>query len=306
LDDAEVVERPGKLSREVSHRALFFDVPPHRKRVQSRWMNPFRQLVQHHQDALATPLPPFKSAPFMPQQDGIHPAPLALIFSPHPDDECIMGALPLHLQRHQGWKILNIAVTLGSNPARRAARRTELNAACQVLGWDHIVLDWEHVRPEHRLERPDAWKAQIHHLSGLLQDHRPKAIFYPHALDGHPVHQGVHHLVEDALAQITEASRPMCIQSEYWHPMEHPNLLVECPPDDLAVLIEALACHEGEVARNPYHRRLPAWMMDNVRRGAERVHGAGSVCPAFPFGALYLASPPMPREWLAPTTATPP
>jgi len=37
----------------------------------------------------------------------------------------------------------------------------------------------------------------------------------------------------------------------------------------------------GEVRRNPYHARLPAWMMDNVRRGAElwaglRLAGAAS------------------------------
>jgi len=27
------------------------------------------------------------------------------------------------------------------------------------------------------------------------------------------------------------------------------------------------------VRRNPYHARLPAWMMDNVRRGAELAGG---------------------------------
>jgi hypothetical protein len=76
--------------------------------------------------------------------------------------------------------------------------------------------------------------------------------------------------------------------------MEEPNLLIECPPDDLALLVEALACHAGEVARNPYHLRLPAWMIDNVRRGAERVFGPGAPAPAFPFGTLYHADGTLP------------
>ncbi|HXJ73363.1 MAG TPA: PIG-L family deacetylase, partial [Candidatus Dormibacteraeota bacterium] len=46
----------------------------------------------------------------------------ALIFSPHPDDEVIIGGLPLRLLRERGWAVFNVAVTLGSNPARQAAR----------------------------------------------------------------------------------------------------------------------------------------------------------------------------------------
>ena len=36
---------------------------------------------------------------------------------------------------------------------------------------------------------------------------------------------------------------------------------------DVADLVAALSLHAGEVARNAYYLRLPAWMMDNVRRG---------------------------------------
>jgi hypothetical protein len=43
----------------------------------------------------------------------------------------------------------------------------------------------------------------------------------------------------------------------------------------------------GEVSRNPYHVRLPAWMQDNVRRGGELVGGQGAPAPDFPFAALY-------------------
>jgi hypothetical protein len=43
----------------------------------------------------------------------------------------------------------------------------------------------------------------------------------------------------------------------------------------------------GEVQRNPYHLLLPAWMMDNVRRGAELVGGQGQAAPDFTFATLY-------------------
>jgi N-acetylglucosamine malate deacetylase 1 len=56
---------------------------------------------------------------------------------------------------------------------------------------------------------------------------------------------------------------------------------------DTADLIRALACHVGEVARNPYHLRLPAWLADSVRRGGELVQGAGSEPPRGDFATLY-------------------
>jgi len=49
-------------------------------------------------------------------------APTALVLSPHPDDECIIGGLALRL-REEGWRVVNITVTLGSRVERRAPRR---------------------------------------------------------------------------------------------------------------------------------------------------------------------------------------
>ena len=63
--------------------------------------------------------------------------------------------------------------------------------------------------------------------------------------------------------------------------------MVEVSETDLADLITATTFHVGEVKRNPYHLLLPAWMMDNVRRGAELVGGQGGAAPNFRFAALY-------------------
>ena len=63
-------------------------------------------------------------------------APKALIFSPHPDDECIVGGLALRLLREAQWNVINVAVTLCSQQGRRAARRRELRDACKSLGFE--------------------------------------------------------------------------------------------------------------------------------------------------------------------------
>src|SRR3954471_12797873 len=65
-------------------------------------------------------------------------APRALIFSPHPDDECIIGGLALRLQREAGYGVVNVAVTQGSNKARQQGRWDELTQACRYLGFDLV------------------------------------------------------------------------------------------------------------------------------------------------------------------------
>src|SRR5260221_387090 len=77
------------------------------------------------------------------------------------------------------------------------------------------------------------------------------------------------------------------VETEFWGQMANPNLLVESSVEDVAGLVAALACHVGEVRRNPFHARLPAWMMDNVRRGAELAGDAGGLSPDFTFGTIY-------------------
>ena len=62
-------------------------------------------------------------------------APHALLFSPHPDDECLTGGLALRLHREAGLKVINVAVTLGSDRARRGERLAELEQACHYLGF---------------------------------------------------------------------------------------------------------------------------------------------------------------------------
>lgn len=213
-----------------------------------------------------------------------------MIFAPHPDDECIIGALPLRLQREAGMTVTVVPVTLGSKPERQAARREELQAACAVLGFAIIEparQPFAEVRPETRQTQPIVWQAMAGKLAEVIRQENPAVIFLPHRHDGHGTHIGVHALVMAALARQAPDFSARLVFTEFWHPQREPNLMVESAPADLQLLLTALACHEGEITRNPYHLRLPAWMIDNARRGAELIGGFGAADTAMGFATLY-------------------
>ncbi|MFM2295943.1 MAG: hypothetical protein RLZZ350_2356 [Verrucomicrobiota bacterium] len=220
-------------------------------------------------------------------------APVALVFSPHPDDECIIGGLALRLRREAGYRVVNIPVTLGSKVARRQTRLTELTRACDALGFELEQLapgGLERITLTTRAENPAHWQTAVRATAALLWRHQPKIIFFPHVADGHPTHIGTHWLVMDALVTLPASFRCTFAETEFWGQMATPNLLVESSVADVTQLVGALALHVGEVRRNPYHLRLPAWLMDNVRRGAELVGERGGKSPEFVFGTLYRVS----------------
>ncbi len=228
-------------------------------------------------------------------------APVCMLLSPHPDDECIVGALPLRLRREAGWRVVNLAVTLGSKRERRAGRLAELRAACARLGFE-IALPapegLERIQPAVREAEPAYWQRQVEAIAQQIQAQKPALLLLPHAQDGSATHQGVHRLGLDA---IERAGLPLAVAfTEYWSTLTEANLMVESSAADTARLVRALACHVGEVARNPYHLRLPAWLADGVRRGGELVLGAGSSPPQADFATLYQLQRFDGRRWLAP------
>jgi LmbE family N-acetylglucosaminyl deacetylase len=230
---------------------------------------------------------------------GFHPlprpalpadAPRVLIFAPHPDDECVCGALPLRLLRQAEMKVIDVAVTLGSKADRQAERLEELTNACEFLGFELATTGprgLAQINARTRAHDPMHWRTAVSVIAGLLDRHRPQVIFFPHATDGHSTHVGTHHLVMDALALQAPFFDCAVVETEFWSTMADPNLMVESTPDDVSDLVAATSCHAGEVERNPYHLILPGWMQDNVRRGSELVGGQGESAPDFLFATLY-------------------
>jgi LmbE family N-acetylglucosaminyl deacetylase len=217
-------------------------------------------------------------------------APRVLIFAPHPDDEVIIGGLPLRLLRELQWKVINVAVTQGSSKSRQGERWRELQACCDYIGFDLLAAGpngLEGINPETRASKPVDWARSVDRIAEILNEQKPRVICFPHDDDWNITHIGTHHLVVDALGKLGPTFSCHVVETEFWGAMDTPNLMVESSAQDVTDLIAALSFHVGEVKRNPYHLRMPAWLMDNVRRGGELVGGQGGAAPDFLFATLY-------------------
>jgi LmbE family N-acetylglucosaminyl deacetylase len=242
-------------------------------------MNPYLKFVEGLQKQIALA----KGLSVSGKTEPVKSGPKALLFSPHPDDECVTGLLPLRLMREAGMQIVNVPVTFGSNVGRQAARAAELKNACDYLGFQ--CLDENSVPPRRgfqSLEKRD--------IVELLKTIHPRIVFMPHSKDWNLRHIETHRLVMNALAEMTDDFSCYIVETEFWGAMENPNLMVEGDASTVADLVAALSLHTGEVARNPYHLMLPAWMMDNVRRGTEIVLGQGGRASDVTFATLYRLS----------------
>ena len=252
-------------------------------------MNPYKQFVDEYErlyrDGKKIQMGGFPRAG-RPQiaQD----APTALVFSPHPDDECIVGALPLRLLRQAKMRVINVAVTQGSNKARQTARFEELLKACDFMGYELIQTrpnGLERVNAKTREQDAAFWKESVAIIADILKGTNPKVIFFPHEQDWNSSHIGTHYLVTDALKSL--ALSPYTVETEYWGQNNQPNLMVQSTADEVANMVAGTSFHVGEVTRNPFHLFLPAWMQENVRRGSELVGGQGEAAPDWTFATLY-------------------
>jgi len=184
-----------------------------------------------------------------------------LFLVPHPDDESLGGLLPLRFRAEARARVLCVPMTLGSDPARRIARAKEFRAACRVLGF--VAKPFP----------PDA-PPTAEDVVSLVEAEKPDVFVFPHPRDGHPRHMLCGRLARAAIAKT--GTTLLAAETEYWHPIWRPNLLLEASEERRDTLLAALRCHAGELARADYDRRYPSWLVDNVRRGAERVFPPGS------------------------------
>jgi LmbE family N-acetylglucosaminyl deacetylase len=196
-----------------------------------------------------------------------------LLIAPHPDDECLMAGLPLRAKEECGTEVAVLPFGFGSDPSRRDDRKRELNKSIQALGFKEIVQDSVDL------------EAAILHF-------KPDAILIPNLRDSHPTHiRCSEEGWAAARSVVAKLKTPLTvIESEYWGPMENPNLLVPLPAATVKQMGIALLCHTGEVARNPYHLSLPAFLMDQQRRGSERISGFGARPAPSIFAQIYRAT----------------
>lgn len=276
-------------------KVTIMDRPLQGVRARGEGTNPYKDFVEKFsklmREGKSYPLGGYSSSKPRISDDS----PKVILFSPHPDDECLTGALPLRLMREMNMNIINVPVTFGGNVRRRKERYQELKSACDYLGFKILLVQEDglsNINIKGKIERPKNWASAIEKIANILKKERPYMIFLPHDKDFNTTHTGTHELVFNSL-HLSPNFGCYVVEWEYWAPMERPNLLVEVSRDYLVELITATSFHAGEVKRNPQHVNLPAWMHDNVRRGSELVGGQGCTVPNFEFAALYRL-----RRWI--------
>ena len=195
-----------------------------------------------------------------------------------------MGGYALRMRQEWGATVSVLPFSYGSALDRRSERKQELEKALAIL--DFELFDPRKLSggmPQYeRLALDEAF-------DGLVQ-FAPQVVITPHADDGHPTHIETHQVIRECLVRYLKThpqEKILWVQSEFWRDMKGPNVLIPYSAEQVSLLGQALMAHQGEVARNPYHLRLPAWLMDQVRKGSELVAGFGSSAAQIPFGQIY-------------------
>ncbi len=199
-----------------------------------------------------------------------------LIIAPHPDDECLMAGMPLRAKLEFKAEVAVLPFTYGSKVERQIDRKHELDNALQILEFS-------------KLDPRASGEAELSfdQLRAAIESFRPDTVVLPHPKDGHATHMRCSTLALQATLEIAQkqSRRIQTFQTEFWHSMDSPNLLVPLSSELVTRMGKALLCHVGEVTRNPYHLTLPAWLMDQVRKGSEIEKGAAKGNAVF--GQLY-------------------
>jgi len=175
--------------------------------------------------------------------------------------------------RDAGWRIVNVACSLGRAGQRRR-REAELREACQRAGFELCVPK----RPVSISPGCDALAAQaeLTDLAGeALARAAPAIVLSPGPGDLHHGHQLVFRAVRDAIGERGPAA-PRWWMWALWGSLPQPTLATAFDKQRLEEALAALAAYEGELARNDYRRLVRARAEMSAVLAPELLFGFGS------------------------------
>jgi LmbE family N-acetylglucosaminyl deacetylase len=207
---------------------------------------------------------------------------IVISVSPHPDDELLGAPATLMALRDAGWRVINLACSLG-RPEDQLRRRSELLEACRVARFELVIPDGiPSIGRDHDLAlAQDALCAAIVEAvarfgAGLIVGPSPH--------DGHHGHEVVGRAIRDAV----EANRqPLHVMFwGLWSDLPIPNVLVPFGASRLDEIQRALRSHAGELARNRFDRLVEGRAAAHAVLGPERVFGYGVAGTAHTYAEL--------------------
>ena len=200
------------------------------------------------------------------------PGNVALLVSPHPDDDVLGLGATVSMLVERSWTVLNLACSLG-RPEDRRRRLAELREAGGRLGFTTTVME-----PPARIGWDDDLDAAVRAVDEAVAEqisaHHPDVVISPHLADGHHGHEAVARGVRTSLER--SASGPVWWAYGIWCDLPRPTAFAPYDDTVLARVTHALAAYERENARSHYDQMYPARAVVNRTLGSERVFGFGT------------------------------
>jgi LmbE family N-acetylglucosaminyl deacetylase len=197
---------------------------------------------------------------------------LVLHFAPHPDDEVIGAPATLMALRDAGWRVVNLACSLG-RPQERGLREGELRDACGRAAFE-LRLPAEPVDISAGCERDAALAALAAIAAAAIDELEPQLVVSPGPGDRHHGHQLVADAVRDAIAGRGGAS-PRWWTWALWGSLPQPTLGTGFGEDRLAEVLNALEAHRSQLARTDYRRVVRARAELSASLAPELLFGFG-------------------------------
>jgi LmbE family N-acetylglucosaminyl deacetylase len=212
------------------------------------------------------------------------PAPAVVSVSPHPDDELVGAPATLMALRDAGWKVVNVACSLG-RPEDHDRRRAELIEACRAAGFELVIPDGlAPIGAGNDLEL--AQRRLSAAIVYVIERFDAALIVGPSPHDGHHGHEVVGRAIRDAVEM---RGAPFTVMFwGLWSELPIPNLFVGFGADRLLEIQRALRAHAGELQRNRLDRLLESRAAANAVLGPERVFGFGSPGTPHDYGELLI------------------
>lgn len=197
-----------------------------------------------------------------------------LHLAPHPDDELLGAPATLMALRDAGYRIVNVACSLG-RPEQRARRESELREASARAGFELRICD-----PPVAMSSSggddlrEAHVRLVELVTAAVDELEPQIVVSPSPHDRHPAHEVVARATDEALRQLPQATRWW--MWGLWAALPVPTLGLAFDAERLDEILAALAAHVGELARADYR---------GLVRGRSQMHAALGPELLFGFGA---------------------
>lgn len=192
--------------------------------------------------------------------------------SPHPDDESIGAPAILMQLKREGYRVVNLACTLGRR-GQHDRRKAELREACRRAGFELRIAD-----PLIAMSSGDDMLLARRQCEDAIKracvELQPDIIVSPGPQDVHHAHELVGSSVRYSLERLRKP--PVWWIYDTWGSLPYPTLYFPFGKHTMDEVLHVLGAHVGENDRNDYKKMVLSRAGLAAVIGTEKVFGFGA------------------------------